>query len=48
MKNLPEQYFELMADLEDFMSKYGIYDSGEDQAEMTAENLFKYKGRTNE
>ena len=45
MKNLPEKYFELMGELEEFMSKYGNYDSGEDRAHMTGENLFKYRGK---
>lgn len=46
MKRLPEPYHDLMVELEEFMSKYGIYDSGEGQAQMTGENLFKYKDRT--
>ncbi len=44
MKELPEKYFELIGELEAFMSKYGQYDSGEGQVKMTGENMFKYRG----
>lgn len=42
-EDIPKCYHAMMAKLEDFMSKYGIYDSGENQANMTAENRFKYR-----
>lgn len=37
------KYPEVMEKLEGFMSKYGIYDSGEGQAEMTGERMFRYR-----
>lgn len=43
LKKLPPKYHQLMGELEAFMSKYGIYDSGEGQADMTGENMFKFR-----
>lgn len=42
-KPLPAHLVDILEELEGFMSKYGIYDSGEGQANMTAENMFKHR-----
>lgn len=43
-KSLPETYMAIMEALEDFMSKYAQQDSGDHQANLTGENMFKYRG----
>lgn len=43
-KRLPPDYFEIMAMLEDFLSKHGQYDSGDGQADIEGKDMFKYRG----
>ena len=43
LPKLPEQYMELMMELDEFMGKHGKYASGDNTPNLTGENMFKYR-----